>query len=82
MINWLAFAAWIGAGLLVNLVIFDEELGITHILGLNPITWDAVGDLKKHKPLLFISVALAGPVFFVWWLIHIYRRTWGDLSKK
>lgn len=82
VINWLAFAAWIGVGLLGNLVLLDEELGITHVWGLNPITWDTILALKKHQPWLFIAVALIGPVFFLWWLVHIYRRMFGDLSKK
>lgn len=76
-ISWGAFIAWIGVWLLSSFIIIDEELGITHILGLNPITWDAL-----HSWKLFITILLAGPTFSLWWGVHIYRRKYGDLSKR
>lgn len=82
VINWVAFAAWIGIWLGFSAIVVDEELGITHTFGMSPITWVTVGNLLHHDPRLFIAIATAFPVGWGWWIVHVYRRAYGDLSKR
>ena len=81
-ISWLAFIVWIGIWLATTLIIIVEELGITHVLGLGPISWDVVNDVLHGDWTLFLVIFAAGPTFSMWWAVHIYRRAYGDLSKR
>lgn len=77
-----AILAWITVAVFVNFLILDEILGIAHVWGLRPITEDAIVQWNQGHPLLLLSVAAAGPVFLAWWIIHIYRRLFGDLKGE
>jgi hypothetical protein len=77
-ISWIAFFTWVGIWIFLTLgIFFNEELGILHKFGLQPITWAAVGDFR-----LFLVIFAGGPVFSGWWWIHWYRRKYGDLKPK
>lgn len=67
------FFVWAAATVIVG----DEELGIFHVLGMNPITIDSLNNLA-----LFITILAAGPTFTAWWAVHIYRRKYGDIAKR
>ena len=58
-------------------LILREELGIFGVWGLQPITYDAV-----QNPVVFVLVAAMFFDLFLWWLVHWYRRKYGDLAKK
>jgi hypothetical protein len=74
-IHWLAFYAWLGIAVVGSIILLREELGILHTFGLIPITWVAV-----NNPVLFWAIAIAGPTLTVWWIVHVYRRKYGDLK--
>ena len=76
-VSWPAAVAFLFVWAGVTAVIGDEELGIFHVLGLNPITIDSLNNLW-----LFLDILAAGPVFTAWWAVHVYRRKFGDIAKK
>lgn len=76
-ISWAAFWVWIGIDVVLNGIVGIEELGITHIAGQIPITWIAVAD-----PRLFVAIEIGLQALAAWWLIHWYRRKYGDLKPK
>lgn len=74
MIYWSAFWAWVGVGLLVLALIGDELAGIVHLWGLQPITDDAEAGIKRGDWRLAILIALLGPVFLAWWIVHLINH--------
>lgn len=60
-----------------TVIVGDEELGIFHVMGMQPITIDSLNNLA-----LFIDILAAGPTFTAWWAVHVYRRKYGDIAKK
>ena len=61
----------------MTVIIGDEELGLNHIWGFLPITVESENNL-----FLFLSILAAGPTFTAWWMVHVYRRKYGDLKDK
>lgn len=76
-VSELASWAWVGIWLVVSGIIVDEELGVHHFLGMQPITWVAVSD-----PRLFWSIMAGFLDLAAWWAVHVYLRKYGDLKKS
>lgn len=77
VIEWPAFVAFLFVWAAATIICLDEELGIAHKFGLQPITIDSL-----NNPVLFGAILLAGPTFTAWWAVHVYRRKYGDIAKK
>lgn len=76
-IAWPAFGAWIGIDVILNGIVGIEELGIVHWQGQIPITWMAVAN-----PDLFVVIEAGFQAVAAWWLIHWWRRKYGDLKPR
>jgi hypothetical protein len=76
-VSWGAFAAFQGVWAMLSSLILDEELGILHWSGMQPITTVALHDWR-----VMAGILLLGPNFTAWWLVHLYRRKYGDLAGK